>query len=131
MTKRRRIPPKRRPARPLPPLGVSERSFNVSVSLSMGLHAIYPGPRLSSPNPMHRLFPYLLRRITVSRANQVWVTDITYIPLGRWGFSGTFPSIMRGTDFWRWNVTRPDKFGAVRQRFLTLARREEDRSLAQ
>jgi len=53
----------------------------------MGLEAIHPKPRLSAPNPGHRHFPYLLRGKTVSRANEVWATDITYIPLGRRGFA--------------------------------------------
>lgn len=49
----------------------------------MGLTAIYPGPKLSQPHPGHRIYPYLLSQITISRANQVWSTDITYIRLAR------------------------------------------------
>jgi putative transposase len=51
----------------------------------MGLEAIYPKPKLSQPCKEHRIYPYLLRGLTVSRANQVWSTDITYIRL-RQGF---------------------------------------------
>ena len=49
----------------------------------MGLEAIYPKPRLSVANPEHRKFPYLLRGLSVNRVNQVWATDITYIPMAR------------------------------------------------
>ena len=51
----------------------------------MGLEAIYPKPKLSQPDKEHRIYPYLLRGLSVSRANQVWSTDITYIRL-RQGF---------------------------------------------
>lgn len=45
----------------------------------MGLEAIYPKPRLSDPARGHRIFPYLLRGVKITRPNQVWSTDITYI----------------------------------------------------
>jgi putative transposase len=51
----------------------------------MGIIAIYPKPRLSLGGPEHRKFPYLLRGVPISRVNQVWSTDITYIRL-RQGF---------------------------------------------
>jgi len=51
----------------------------------MGIEAIAPGPSTSTPHPEHPKFPYLLRGLTVSRVNQVWSTDITYIPM-REGF---------------------------------------------
>ena len=51
----------------------------------MGIVAIYPKPRLSLGGPEHRKFPYLLRGVPISRVNQVWSTDITYIRL-RHGF---------------------------------------------
>ena len=47
----------------------------------MGLEAIYPKPRLSQPAEGHVIYPYLLRGVTVARANQVWSTDITYVRL--------------------------------------------------
>ena len=47
----------------------------------MGLEAIYPKPRLSMRGRKHRVFPYLLRGVTVARPDQVWSADITYIPL--------------------------------------------------
>ena len=49
----------------------------------MGLAAIYPKPALSRPDPDHRLYPYLLRGVTVTGPDQVWSTDITYIRLLR------------------------------------------------
>jgi len=49
----------------------------------MGLQAIYQAPRTSDPHPDHRIYPYLLRGLVIDRANQVWSTDITYIPMRR------------------------------------------------
>ena len=49
----------------------------------MGLEAIYQAPRTSAPHPAHRIYPYLLRRMTIDRPNQVWCADITYIPVRR------------------------------------------------
>lgn len=47
----------------------------------MGIQALYPKPALSRPNPEHKVYPYLLRGLEITRPNQVWSTDITYIPL--------------------------------------------------
>ena len=52
----------------------------------MGLEAIYPKRRLSVKNQSHRVYPYLLRGLEISRPGQVWATDITYIRLRR-GFA--------------------------------------------
>jgi len=49
----------------------------------MGLEAIYPKPKTSKPHPEHKIYPYLLRGLKIRRSNQVWTTDITYIPLRR------------------------------------------------
>jgi len=48
----------------------------------MGIAPIYPKPRLSVPGKGHTIYPYLLRGMDIERSNQVWCTDITYIPLG-------------------------------------------------
>jgi putative transposase len=45
----------------------------------MSIEAIYPKPRLSQPGAGHKIYPYLLRDVEVTRVNQVWSTDITYI----------------------------------------------------
>ena len=47
----------------------------------MGLEAIYPKPKLRVAGRGHRIFPYLLRDVAIERVDQVWSTDITYIPL--------------------------------------------------
>ncbi len=47
----------------------------------MGLQAIYPKRRTSIGNPGHKIYPYLLRDVEIVRPNQVWSTDITYIPM--------------------------------------------------
>ena len=49
----------------------------------MGIAALGPKPRTSKPAPGHKIFPYLLRGISIERPNQVWCADITYIPIGR------------------------------------------------
>ena len=47
----------------------------------LGLEAIYRKPRTSVANPEHRVYPYLLKGLTIERSNQVWCADITYIPV--------------------------------------------------
>jgi putative transposase len=47
----------------------------------MGLEALYPKPRLSVAERGHRIYPYLLRGVSIERPDQVWSTDITYVPL--------------------------------------------------
>ncbi len=47
----------------------------------MGLQAITPGPHTSKPSPGHKIYPYLLRGVDITRVNHVWSTDITYIPM--------------------------------------------------
>jgi putative transposase len=47
----------------------------------MGLAAIYQRPRTSRPAPEHRIYPYLLRGLAITRVNHVWAADITYIPM--------------------------------------------------
>jgi putative transposase len=49
----------------------------------MGIEALYRRPRTSKPEPGHKLYPYLLRGKAITRANQVWAMDITYIPMAK------------------------------------------------
>lgn len=49
----------------------------------MGIAAMYRKPRLSKPHPDHKVYPYLLSNLEISRANHVWAADITYIPMAR------------------------------------------------
>lgn len=47
----------------------------------MGIQALYPKPSLSKPHPEHKIYPYLLRGMEITQPNQVWSTDITYVPV--------------------------------------------------
>jgi len=47
----------------------------------MGIEAIYRKPKTSKPAPGHKVYPYLLGKMQVSRSNQVWAMDVTYIPM--------------------------------------------------
>jgi putative transposase len=49
----------------------------------MGIEAVYAKPKLSQPGEGHKIYPYLLKRLRIERRNQVWCTDITYIPMAQ------------------------------------------------
>ena len=73
----------------------------------MGIEAIYRRPNTSKPAPGHTIFPYLLRRLPVTRPNQVWATDITYIPMAR-GFvylAAVVDWFSRKVLAWRLSIT--------------------------
>lgn len=66
---------------------LNNKAFNVGEKRvrryfkEMCISAIYPKPRTTTANKEHRIYPYLLRGLKVDRVNQVWSTDITYIPM--------------------------------------------------
>jgi putative transposase len=79
---------------------------------AMGLEAIYPKPRTSTPDKQHEKFPYLLRGLRIDRPNQVWATDITYIRL-RAGFVYLMAIIdwfSRYVIDWQLSTTLDDSF---------------------
>jgi putative transposase len=49
----------------------------------LGIQAVFQRPRTSQPHPDHRIYPYLLRELEITRPNQAWCADVTYIPLQR------------------------------------------------
>lgn len=73
----------------------------------MGIEALYRRPRTSKRAPGHAIFPYLLRKLTVTRPNQVWAMDITYIPMAR-GFvylAAVVDWFSRKVLAWRLSIT--------------------------
>ena len=54
-----------------------------TLMLRMGIQALAPQPGTSKAAPGHKIYPYLLRKLTITRANQVWALDTTYIPMAR------------------------------------------------
>lgn len=68
---------------------LQDRGFHVGKKLvrklkqEMGLKTMYPEPKTSLPNKAHKKYPYLLRNVEITRVNQVWSADISYIPMGR------------------------------------------------
>ena len=73
----------------------------------MGIEALYRRPNTSKPAPGHTIFPYLLRKLAVTRPNQVWATDITYIPMAR-GFvylAAVLDWFSRKVLAWRVSIT--------------------------
>jgi putative transposase len=59
------------------------RGHTSSLMKKMGIRALYQKPRLSAPHPDHKIYPYLLRGVEISRANHCWAADITYLPMAR------------------------------------------------
>jgi putative transposase len=73
----------------------------------MGIEAIYRKPNTSKPAPGHQIYPYLLRKLPITRQNQVWAMDITYIPMAR-GFvylAAVVDWFSRRVLAWRLSIT--------------------------
>jgi putative transposase len=73
----------------------------------MGIEAVYPKPKLSQPGESHKIYPYLLKGVEVTRVNQVWSTDITYIRMAA-GFVylvAVMDWFSRFVLSWAWSLT--------------------------
>lgn len=73
----------------------------------MGIEALYRRPNTSKPQPGHKIYPYLLRKLPITRPNQVWAMDITYIPMAR-GFiylAAVLDWFTRRVLSWRVSIT--------------------------
>jgi putative transposase len=80
----------------------------------MGIEALYRRPLTSKPAPGHRIYPYLLRGVTIDRPNQVWAMDITYVPMAR-GFvylAAVIDWLSRRVLAWRLSITMEAAFCA-------------------
>jgi putative transposase len=78
----------------------------------MGIEAIYRKPNTSKPAPGHRIYPYLLRGLPITRPNQVWAMDITYIPMAR-GFiylAAVVDWFTRRVLAWKLSITMESSF---------------------
>lgn len=78
----------------------------------MGIEALYRRPNTSKPAPGHKIYPYLLRNLPVTRPNQVWAMDITYIPMAR-GFvylAAVVDWFSRRVLLWRLSITLETAF---------------------
>ena len=78
----------------------------------MGIEAVYCRPRTSAPAPGQKIYPYLLRGLTIDRSNHVWASDITYIPMAR-GFlylAVVLDWVSRRVLSWRLSITMEAAF---------------------
>ena len=78
----------------------------------MGIEALYRKPRTTKPEPGHKIFPYLLRGLEITKPNQVWAMDITYIPMAK-GFvylAAVLDWFSRRVLSWRVSITMEATF---------------------
>jgi putative transposase len=78
----------------------------------MGIEALYRRPRTTTPAPGHKIYPYLLRGMEITRPNQVWAMDITYVPMAR-GFvylAVVLDWFSRRVLSWRLSITMEASF---------------------
>jgi putative transposase len=83
-----------------------------TLMLRMGIEALYRKPRTTKPEPGHKIYPYLLRGVDVTKPNQVWAMDITYIPMAR-GFvylAAVLDWFSRRVLSWRVSITMEADF---------------------
>ena len=83
-----------------------------TLMLRMGVEALYRKPRTTKREPGHKIYPYLLRGVEVTRPNQVWAMDITYIPMAR-GFvylAAVLDWFSRRVLSWRVSITMEADF---------------------
>jgi len=88
----------------------------------MGIEALYRRPRTTKPEPGHKIYPYLLRGIEITRPNQVWAMDITYIPMAH-GFvylAVVLDWATRRVLSWRLSITMEAAFCVETWRMLSL-----------
>ena len=91
---------------------VTGRLHVATLMRRMGIEALYRRPRTSKRAPGHAIFPYLLRKLPVTRPNQVWAMDITYIPMAR-GFvylAAVVDWFSRKVLAWRLSITMDTAF---------------------
>ena len=88
------------------------RRHVVTLMKRMGIEALYRRPRTTKPEPGHKIYPYLLRGLAITRPNQVWAMDITYIPMAR-GFvylAAVLDWAPRRVLSWRLSITMEASF---------------------
>lgn len=88
------------------------RRHVVTLMKRMGIEALYRRPRTTKPEPGHKIYPYLLRGLAITRPNQVWAMDITYIPMAR-GFvylAAVLDWATRRVLSWRLSITMEASF---------------------
>jgi putative transposase len=88
------------------------RDHVITLMRRMGIEAIYRKPNTSKPAPGHKIYPYLLRKVPVTKPDQVWAMDITYIPMAR-GFvylAAVIDWFSRRVLSWRVSITMETAF---------------------
>ena len=86
---------------------LSRYSLVATLMKRMGIQAVYRKPNTSKPAPGHKIYPYLLRNLPVTRPNQVWAMDLTYVPMAR-GFvhlAAVIDWFSRRVLSWRLSIT--------------------------
>ena len=88
-------------------IGIGRRHVSTLMK-RMGLEALYRKPSTSKPTPGHKIYPYLLRGMTIDRPNQVWAMDITYVPMAR-----GFVYLAAVVDWFRWLILKNWEFNLM------------------